>query len=362
MQKKDQKKSIMVLFGGVSAEHDVSIISAQNVINFINKKKYKVVPIYIDKKGRWLSFEIKFVSNKSFEFGKVEKEKLNEVFPYSKNGKMFINAKKEEKIDIVFPVLHGPYGEDGSMQGFLRILNVPFVGSGVLGSAVGMDKDFAKRLLRDAGILVGDFVVIKKDQEKIDFFSIKRKFGLPVFIKPANMGSSVGISKVNNKEEFFAAVNKAFEYDEKVIIEKNIKGREVECAILGNEKPQASIVGEVLVKKGFYSYSAKYLEKDNAEIVIPAKITNKTLKKIQETAIKTFQVLGCSGFARVDFFLCPNGRVFVNEINTIPGFTSISMYPKLWQESGIKYEALIEKLIILAFEQHKKINSYNKCV
>ena len=310
-----KKIKIGVLFGGKSAEHDVSLQSARNVINALDKKKYQVVLVKINRNGKF-----KFDSIKNF--------------------------------DVVFPVMHGPFGEDGSMQGLLKLAGVPFVGPSVLGSAVGMDKDVMKRLFRDAGILIGKFIVIK-DNEKINFNKVKKELGLPVFVKPVNMGSSVGINKVRNEKEFKKAVKEAFKFDTKVIIEEFISGREIECSVLGNKKPTASIPGEIIANQEFYSYDAKYID-EGSVAVIPAKIDKKTTKKIQELAIRVFKVLNCEGMGRVDFFLKKNGRVVVNEINTIPGFTKISMYPKLWEASGMPFSKLLDKLIELAIERFKK--------
>ncbi len=310
-----KKLKIGVLFGGKSAEHDVSLKSAQNVINALDKSKYQITPIKIKKDGKF-----KFDELKSF--------------------------------DVIFPVMHGPFGEDGSMQGLLKLAGVPFVGPGVLGSAVGMDKDVMKRLLRDAGIPTGKFVTLKMG-DKINFNKIKKVLGLPMFIKPANMGSSVGISKVRNEKKFEKAISEAFKYDTKIVIEKNIIGREIECALLGNDIPMVSVPGEIIANQDFYSYDAKYVD-TGSKSVIPAPIDKKTTKKIQELAIKTFQTLGCEGMSRVDFFLKKNGEVLVNEINTIPGFTNISMYPKLWEASSISISKLLDRLIELAVERFKK--------
>jgi D-alanine-D-alanine ligase len=307
-----KKLKIGVLFGGKSAEHEVSLASAKNVIAALDKNKYQIIPIKIPKNGR-------------FNFASVK------------------------KVDVVFPVMHGPFGEDGSMQGFLKLSGVPFVGAGVLGSAVGMDKDVMKRLLRDAGVPVGKFITLKNGDE-LNFNKIKKELGLPLFIKPANMGSSVGVSKAKNETEFKSSIKKAFEFDSKVIIEEFINGREIECAVLGNDTPMASLPGEISFNQEFYSYDAKYVD-DGYEIQIPAKIDIKTTKKIQELAIKVFQTLNCEGLGRVDFFLTKGGKIYANEINTIPGFTNISMYPKLWEASGIPQAKLLDRLIDLAIER-----------
>ncbi len=311
------KLRIGVLFGGKSAEHEVSIRSAENVIKALDKNKYEIIPIKIEKDG-------------NFDF------------------------KEIKKVDVVFPILHGPYGEDGSMQGFLKLMNVPFVGAGVLGSAVGMDKDVMKRLLTEAGIKNAKCVVLRGD-ERMTFQKIKKTLGMPVFVKPANLGSSVGVSKVKNEKDWNEAVKLAFKYDNKVLVEEMVVGRELECAVLGNDKPIASAVGEVVLNAEFYSYDAKYIDEDGAVIEIPAKNLNKKdIQKVQDIALRSYKALNCEGMGRVDVFLKKNGDVYVNEINTIPGFTSISMYPKLWEISGIPKTKLLDKLIGFAIERHKK--------
>ena len=316
---KKGKLKIGVLFGGKSAEHEVSIISAKNIIKALDKEKYQIFPVKIDK-----------------------------------NGKFNLNTLK--KIDVIFPVLHGPFGEDGSMQGLLKILNLPFVGSSVLGSAVSMDKEIMKKLFKEAGIPIGKFIVLKYG-EKITFEKVKKELGMPVFVKPVNMGSSVGISKVKNKKEYDTAIKEAFKFDLKVIIEENIAGREIECSVLGNNNPIASLPGEIIANQEFYSYDAKYISQESV-VEIPAKLPRATIKKIQELAVKTFKILNCEGMGRVDFFVKKNAKghtdVIVNEINTIPGFTNISMYPKLWEASGLPTGKLLDKLIALAIERFKR--------
>ena len=320
MYTRDMKNKIRVavLFGGRSAEHEVSIRSAKNVVAALDPLKYEITEIMIPKKGRWIPTE--------------------EIL---------------QSIDVVFPVLHGPFGEDGTMQGLLKLANVPFVGPSVLGSAVSMDKDVAKRLLRDADIPVGDFVTATAAQP-VSFKSAKKWLGTPLFIKPANLGSSVGVYKVKNEKEFDEALANAFKFDTKVMIEKFIEGREVECAILGNEDPHASVVGEIIPHHEFYSYDAKYVDDNGAGLEIPAKIPKKIEKEIQQIAIKAFETLGCEGMARVDCFLTASGEILVNEINTIPGFSSISMYPKLWEASGIPAKKLVDTLIALAIARFKR--------
>jgi D-alanine-D-alanine ligase len=313
-----RKLRIAVLFGGKSAEHEVSLRSAKNVIAALDPQKYEVTEIMIPKTGIW-----------------------------------DMSMKTIGQFDVVFPVLHGPFGEDGTVQGLLKFANVAFVGPSVLGSAVGMDKDMTKRLLRDAGIPIGKFLTTTKT-DTVSFKTAKKTLGLPLFVKPANLGSSVGVYKAKNEKEFDAAIASAFKFDTKVLIEEFIKGREVECAVLGNENPIASVVGEIIPHHEFYSYEAKYLDENGAGLEIPAKISKKTEKLIQDIAIKTFEALGCEGMSRVDCFLKENGEVVVNEINTIPGFTSISMYPKLWEASGIAPKKLVDRLIALAIARFKR--------
>jgi D-alanine-D-alanine ligase len=351
---------IAILFGGRSAEHEVSLQSAKNVIHALDREKYDPILIGIDKQGRWyLNRESAFLLNadnpKLIALNKSEKEVAFKTEGASNRLVSLSDNKSLGKIDVVFPVLHGPYGEDGTMQGLLKLANVPFVGASVTGSAAGMDKDVMKRLLRDAGIPIGKFMVVHEHEKKdLDMNAVQKKLGMPVFVKPANLGSSVGISKVNAPEELDAAVEKAFEFDVKVIIEEFIKGREIECAVLGNEDPAASVPGEILPSHEFYSYEAKYIDEQGAALEIPAKLSEDAVKKVQGLAIRTFKVLCCEGMARVDMFVTEKEEMFVNEINTIPGFTRISMYPKLWEASGIPCQELIDRLIKLALERFQR--------
>lgn len=352
-----KKVNVAILFGGKSAEHEVSLQSARNIIEAIDKKKYNPILIGIAKDGRWhLYKKSNFLINpKNPKLIKLNKSGDSVALIPQSEGKItnLSNAKNNKIIDVVFPILHGTFGEDGTVQGLLKLANVPFVGAGVLGSAVGMDKDVMKRLLRDARIPIAKFLVFENN-EKINFKKVISELGLPVFIKPANLGSSVGISKVKNEKDFKKAIIEAFRYDRKILIEENIRGREIECSVLGNDKPKASVPGEVIVKDEFYSYETKYIDENGAIIKIPAELNKKEKKKVQEIAVKTFKALSCEGFGRVDLFLKKNGEAVVNEINTIPGFTSISMYPKLWEASGISYADLIDRLIQLAIERFKK--------
>ncbi len=349
-----KKLRVGILFGGKSAEHEVSLRSAKNVAEAMDKNKYEIVFIGIEKTGKWLldssnSTQLLMSDNKKKQDIALVPESSGVLSTLSSNS----GSKKEAGIDVVFPILHGPFGEDGTVQGLLKLANVPFVGAGVLGSAVGMDKDVMKRLLRDSGIPIGKFVAVKQSDE-INFNKIKKTLGMPMFVKPANLGSSVGVSKVKNEAEFKKAVKEAFEFDTKVIIEQFIKGREIECSVLGNDEPIASVTGEIKLKAEFYSYDAKYVDEDGAVLEIPAKLDKKTEKKVQDLAIKTFKALNCEGMGRVDCFVTKTGKVYINEINTIPGFTNISMYPKLWEASGISYSRLIDTLIVLAIERFEK--------
>lgn len=355
----ENKIKVGILFGGKSAEHEISLRSAKNIIEALDKNKYEPVLIGIDKNGRWLYNEqTALILNAD----NLEKISLNQdsdsvaLIPQSE-GQL---TGSTQKIDVVFPILHGPMGEDGTIQGLLKLANVPFVGAGVLGSAVGMDKDIMKRLLRDAGIPIGKYITIRSHQNRPTFKEITNELGLPCFVKPANLGSSVGINRVDTEEQYQLALDEAFSFDHKVIIEEFIEGREIECAVLGNEDPKASIPGEISFTHSFYSYEAKYLDDKGYKIDIPAHITDEQIVAVQKMAIDTFQTLECEGFARVDVFLTQDGRLLVNEINTIPGFTQISMYPKLWEASGIAYTDLIDQLLQLAiarFEKEKKIKS-----
>lgn len=344
----NNKIRIAIIFGGKSVEHEVSLRSAKNIISALDKDRYEIECIQINKKGHW--YALGNISDLSIDTPSY----TNLALVNSGNKKLVKknNFKRLIYYDVVFPILHGPFGEDGTVQGLLKLMDVPYVGADVLGSAIGMAKDVTKRLLREAHILTTDFLVYTSSE--IDYSFVKQKFGLPFFVKPANLGSSVGVSKVHNETEFNKAIKEAFSFDTKILIEKNVKGREIECSVLGNENPIASIPGEVIVKNDFYSYEAKYIDPDAAVIDIPAKLPKSIIKKIQNIAVKTFKTLCCSGMARVDFFLDEKNKIYVNEINTIPGFTNISMYPKLWEKSGITYTQLLDRLISLAIERHSK--------
>ena len=353
-----------VVFGGRSAEHEVSLQSARNVLEALDPRKYEPVLIGIDREGRWrldeqtrLLFDASrplpnLTANAPREVALVARGEASRLVDLS--GKGEIGA-----LDVVFPVLHGPYGEDGSIQGLCRLANIPCVGAGILGSAVGMDKDVMKRLLRDAGIPIARFVVFARGRPSPSFDAITAELGTPVFVKPANLGSSVGISKAADRRQFDAAVAAAFLYDTKLIIEEFVPGREIECSVLGNEDPIASIPGEVVTGGGhdFYDYEAKYLDEKGAELRIPAPLSVEATEQVRALAVRAFRTLCCEGMARVDFFMPGAGTVLVNEINTIPGFTRISMYPKLWEASGISYRELVDRLITLAVDRHRNEQS-----
>jgi len=357
---KMKKIRVGILFGGRSAEHEVSLQSAKNVIEAIDTDKYDVLLIGIDREGRWyLNESSHFLLHAddpaqiALKHGNIELA----MIPGSASKQLIsVNGEKSVgELDVIFPVLHGPYGEDGTVQGLLRMVDIPFVGADVLGSAVSMDKDVMKRLLREAGIPQAKFISFSSgDRDLITFEKVETVTGIPCFVKPANLGSSVGISKVHSKEEFEPAIKKAFEFDDKIVIEQYIEGREIECSVLGNEKPVASLPGEVMPSHEFYSYEAKYLDQEGAKFQIPAVLPEEIVKKIQEMAIKTFKVLNCESMARIDFFLKGTDEIVVNELNSIPGFTKISMYPKLWEASGISYPELLDRLILLALERYER--------
>ena len=352
-----KKLRVAILFGGKSAEHEISVISARNIVQAMDKRKYQIVSIGIDKQGRWFFDEGARLlqSQKQSQVEFQVSRNAAAVLPGAAQAPMRASNRTLGPVDVVFPVLHGPFGEDGTVQGLLKLANVPFVGAGVLGSAVGMDKDVMKRLLRDAEIPIAKFLVFERGAAgKIKFAEVKRALGLPFFVKPANLGSSVGISKVSAKRQFGRALSEAFRYDNKILIEESIRGREIECSVLGNEKPIASLPGEIVTRHDFYSYKAKYLDEKGAQLIIPAALSKNVVRQVQALALRTFKTLACEGMARVDFFLRNNRDVFVNEINTIPGFTKISMYPKLWEASGISYTRLIDRLIELALERDRR--------
>lgn len=355
-----RKIRVGIIFGGKSAEHEVSLQSAQSILAALDQERFEAVLIGIDKSGRWAFYDQARYLLHADDPDRIQLQASSQalaVIPGAQERRVvhLAGQRLEESIDVVFPVLHGPFGEDGTVQGLLKLANLPFVGAGVLGSAVGMDKDVMKRLLRDAGVPVGKFLTVPaRLHDRVTFEDVKKALGMPCFVKPANLGSSVGVSKVSHQEELAAALGEAFRFDTKVLIEEFIAGREIECAVLGNEAPMASCPGEITPTHEFYSYDAKYLDEHGALLRIPADLDEGTTRRVQELAIRSFEVLCCEGMARVDCFLRPDGEVLVNEINTIPGFTKISMYPKLWEASGIPYSQLVERLIALAMERFER--------
>jgi len=358
-----KKLRVAVLFGGRSAEHEISILSARFVAQALDRERFEPVLIGIDKNGRWL------LQEEALLLGAARDPRLcrlNQSMPdvalaphpsVEGEGSLDIRGQGATNIDVVFPVLHGPMGEDGAVQGLLELAGVPYVGAGVLGSAVGMDKDVMKRLLAQAELPLVPYVVLRRAAcEKDPPAAIARceELGYPMFVKPANLGSSVGISRAKDRRELADAIEHAFEFDTKVIVEQAVPSpREIECAVLGNDDPLASVPGEIVVDHadGFYSYAAKYIDEKGAVTKVPADLTPPEVNVVQLLAIRTFRALECAGMARVDFFLSRDGQLYVNEINTIPGFTAISMYPKLWEASGIDATALVGRLIDLALER-----------
>jgi D-alanine-D-alanine ligase len=355
------KQKIGLLFGGNSTEHQVSLQSAKSVVEAIDKEKYEILLIGIDKEGKWHLYD-------SLDNGLLNTNNPN-LIQLKNSGKRIalIPGEKDHqflelpsgaslgKIDVIFPLVHGGLGEDGSMQGLLRLANIPFVGPSVLSSAICMDKDITKRILLDAGLRVARYLTFTRNmKDTIAYKDVKKKLGTPIFIKPASQGSSVGVSKVNTEEEFYQGINNAFCYDHKIIIEESIVGREIECAVLGNNEPISSLPGEILTSNTFYSYEAKYIDEKGAQLIIPAVLEEKVIQEIKTKSVEAFKVLHCEGLARVDFFLTQNQELIINEINTLPGFTKQSMYPKLWKVSGLPYKELINKLISLAIERHRR--------
>ena len=351
------KLKLCVIFGGMSTEHYVSITSGTSAIKNLNKEKYEIYPIYIAKDGKWYEYTKKVAEIDILPVGEEIEEKVLISNP----------IEYLQECDVVFPVLHGLYGEDGTVQGMLEMLQKPYIGCKVLSSSICMDKAYAKIVFEKANINQAKYIYVKKENEKYKYVDsnfnekectlekiadiVEEKLSYPVFVKPSNSGSSVGIKKAHNKEELVDSVKYAGEFDKKILIEENINGREVECAVLGNEDAKASCVGEILPAEDFYTFDAKY---KNAEsrVVMPAEIPENISEEIRKTAVKAFKAADCRGLSRVDFFI-ENGtnRVIINEINTLPGFTQISMYPKLWETMGLKYSELLDKLIELAMQK-----------
>lgn len=397
-----KKLRVGILFGGRSGEHEISLLSAASVFKAIDPSRYEVVPIGITKDGRWLtaSDAERLLSGKAGEGARPTQESTlragdPETTPAAavlQNGESVVVPPEPHKssmvpfqtdtpvrrasdrainVDIIFPVLHGTFGEDGTIQGLLELADIPYVGAGVLGSAAGMDKDIMKSLFRAAGLAIVKHVTVLRSEwesspKKVQKL-VESKLKYPVFVKPANLGSSVGISKARDRKELGPAIAEAAKFDRKIVIEEGVggkknKAREIECSVLGNDKPEASVPGEIVPSAEFYDYSAKYLD-EGSQLIIPAKLTKAETKKVQELAIAGFRAVDCSGLARVDFLMDPKSRkIHLNEINTMPGFTSISMYPKLWAASGVSYSDLIDRLIQLGLDRHaeKKRNQYSR--
>ena len=395
-----EKVRVGILFGGRSGEHEVSLLSAASVLNAIDKDKYDVVPIGITKDGRWLTAEHAenllqgklMLESRNLRAGDPETtssaallargeavvvppepiHRQSGLVPFQNDAAMFRRASDRAiNVDVIFPVLHGTFGEDGTIQGLLELADIPYVGAGVLGSAAGMDKDIMKSLFLAAGIPIVRHVTIlrcawENDPKQVQK-RIESKLIYPVFVKPANLGSSVGISKAHNRKELGPAIEEAAKFDRKIVIEQGVggkkeKAREIECSVLGNDEPSASVPGEIVPGKEFYDYTAKYVD-EGSQLIIPAKLTKVQTKRVQDLAIAAFKAVDCSGLARVDFLMDPKtAKIFLNEINTMPGFTAISMYPKLWAASGLAYADLIDQLIQLGIERHedKKKNQYSR--
>ena len=371
-----KKLRVGILFGGRSGEHEVSLLSAASILQAIDRKRFDVTPIGITKQGRWLAAADahgllegdKSAARRPLRAGDPEAtpgaKLLHEGIPTLLAPLPGPQGPEGKAIDVIFPVLHGTFGEDGTIQGLFELAGIAYVGSGVLGSAAGMDKDVMKRLFAQAGLpIVRHVTLLRADWEKSPRKSIAQveaALQYPVFVKPANLGSSVGISKAHNRRELGPALTLAARYDRKLIVEQGVggaksKARELEVAVLGNDSPQASVVGEIIPGKEFYDYEAKYLAEGSVP-VIPAKLTRSEARQIREMAVAAFRACDLSGLARVDFLMEPEGkrRIFLNEVNTLPGFTQISMYPKLWEATGIKYRDLITRLIELALERQKE--------
>ena len=356
-----KKIHVGVLFGGRSAEHEVSVTSARSVLDSIDRSKYEVTMIGIDRGGKWLAAGD---AAKVLEAGKVVgDELLPAVLDYGGGRELTIqngspSGSTTSQLDVVFPILHGPYGEDGTVQGLLELADVAYVGSGVLGSAVGMDKDMMKRVFRAEGIPQVDHASVLRSQWRADPQDVQRQierdFDYPLFIKPSNMGSSVGVTKAHAGDEFVEGMETAARYDRKIIVEAEARNcREVECSVLGYEDPQISVVGEIVPGNEFYDYESKYID-DNSELIIPARIKDETALAVRDMARKAFLAVEAAGLARMDFFVDKDSEdILLNEINTLPGFTPISMYPKLWEASGVSYSELIDRLIELALERHR---------
>jgi D-alanine-D-alanine ligase len=357
--KKMDKHKLCIICGGKSSEHRISLISAKNVISALNKDKYQLTIIGIDLEGRWklIDADNPFVYTESAATIGINPAS-REVYIRRMSDKVCIFNEDDgevlDTVDIFFPVMHGAFGEDGTVQGLFRTWDLPFVGCDILGSALCMDKDLTKRVLRDSDIPVTNWISIRKHEDIPPFQRVVQELGVPVFVKPSNAGSSVGVSKVNAEEEYLQAIHEAFRHDEKLLIEEAFTGKEVECAILGNEEPKASTIGEIVPTVNFYDFDTKYLNVSAASLKIPAEIDDTVALELQHTALRAFQLLECRGLSRVDFFLKADNSFVLNEVNTLPGFTSTSMYPLLWEHAGLGYSDLLDNLIALAIDRYEK--------
>jgi D-alanine-D-alanine ligase len=345
-----------IIFGGRSGEHEVSVVSAQHVIAAADRERFQVVPIGITRSGAWLTAE---------ETGAIlsrDEALYQKTLDTGSVGKQGLLARPQalevlRRVDVVFPLIHGPYGEDGTLQGLLEMADVPYVGAGVAASAIGLDKALMKALFAQAGLPVPDYRAVLgwrwgSDQQAVTR-ELEAAMPYPWFVKPANGGSSVGITKVRSRENLADAVQLALRYDRKLVVERAVHGREIECAVLGNDDPQTSPLGEIVYQREFYDYEAKYLD-PNTQLIAPAKVPAETASRIQAMAVQAYRAIDCAGMGRVDFFLLPDGTVYLDEINTIPGFTPISMFPRLWQLAGLTYSQLISRLVDLALERHEE--------
>lgn len=358
---------LAIVYGGKSAEHQVSLQTAKAVINALDQNKFQIYPIYITEQGQWVKGEQLTGSVEHVEQLKLDQPQS--VFVQKDAGSLKVDENEQlpasfsqqlfhiEQIDIVFPLLHGPNGEDGTIQGMLELLNIPYVGNGVLASAAGMDKVIMKNLFAQAGLNQAKYVWFtrrdwEKNKEEV-FQKVETELGYPCFVKPANLGSSVGINKAKDRKSLNEAIEEAFLYDRKLIIEESIEGREIEIGVLGNDEPICSITGEIAPKKEFYDYKAKYLDGDT-ELIIPADLTETEYEKIKEMALKAFKAIDGAGLVRADFFLKKDGTPLINEVNTMPGFTPFSMFPLLWKHTGVDYPELIEKLVQLGMERYEQ--------
>jgi D-alanine-D-alanine ligase len=392
-----KKIRVGILFGGRSGEHEISLLSAASVFNAIDKNKYEVVPIGITKQGRWVTaadaerlLQGKFEDHTHLRAGDPdatpgaavlakgesvvvppEPHRRGSIAPFETEALTRRASDRAIDVDVIFPVLHGTFGEDGTIQGLLELADMPYVGAGVLGSAAGMDKDVMKSLFRAAGLPIVKHVTFLRSEWEANGKKVQKlvesKLKYPVFVKPANLGSSVGISKARNRKELGPAIEEAAKFDRKIVIEQGVggakqKAREIECSVLGNDQPEASLPGEIVPSTEFYDYNAKYLD-EGSQLIIPAKLSKGEIKEVQRLAVAAFKAVDCAGLARVDFLMEPKSRkIYLNEINTMPGFTAISMYPKLWAASGISYHDLIGRLIQLGLERHaeKQRNQYSR--